>query len=86
MQQTIHEIKSLLASSINLGGVDVSRFGEKDPIFTKQGLGLDSLDAMELFLLLQKKYGISFDNIQQAREAFQTLGSLAEFVENNRTL
>ena len=85
MQSIISELKALLASGINLGGLDISRVGAEDPLFTKQGLGLDSIDAMELCLLLQKRYGISFENIQQGWNSFKNLTPLAEFVESNRT-
>ena len=85
MQQLISELKALLASGINLDGLDIGRLGEQDPLFTKQGLGLDSIDAMELCLLLQKRYGIALENIQQGWGAFKNLTTLAEFVENNRT-
>ena len=85
MQQLISELKALLASGINLDGLDIGRLGEQDPLFTKQGLGLDSIDAMELCLLLQKRYGIALENIQQGWDAFKNLTTLAEFVENNRT-
>ena len=85
MQQIISELKSLLASGINLGGLDIGRVRADEPLFSKQGLGLDSIDAMELCLLLQKRFGIALETIQHGREAFNTLTTLAEFVENNRT-
>lgn len=84
MQQTIDELKEMIGSGIDLGGVDLSRCGEDTPLFTEQGLGLDSLDAVELIILLQKRYGIAFENMHQAREMFQTLGALAQYVEMYR--
>ena len=84
MQKTIDEIKEMIATGIDLGGVDLSKFGAKDPIFGEQGLGLDSLDAVELIMLLQKKYGITIENMQQGRAIFKDLGTLAEYVDKNR--
>lgn len=84
MQQTVDEIKEMIASGIDLGGADLSQFGAQDAIFGEQGLGLDSLDAVELIMLLQKKYGITIENMQQGREIFKNLGTLAEYVEKNR--
>lgn len=84
MQKTIDEIKEMIATGIDLGGADLSKFGASDSIFGEQGLGLDSLDAVELIMLLQKKYGITIENMQQGRAIFKDLGTLAEYVEKNR--
>ena len=83
-QQTIDEIKTLIAENIDLGGNDVSGCGAEDAIFGNTGLCLDSLDAVELIMLLQKKYGILIENMQQGREVFKTLGTLADYIEQNR--
>lgn len=84
MQQMIDEIKQLISANIDLGGADLSKFGAGDAIFGEQGLGLDSLDAVELIMLLQKKYGITIENMQQGREIFKDLGTLAAYIEKNR--
>lgn len=83
-QQTIDEIKTLISQNIDLGGNDISVFGADDAIFGNTGLCLDSLDAVELIMLLQKKYGILIENMQQGREVLKTLGTLADYVEKNR--
>ncbi len=85
MQQTIDELKEMIASTIDLGGIDWSRCGADTPLFTEQGLGLDSLDAVELIIQLQKRYGITFENMHQSREMFHTLGALAEYIQTHRT-
>lgn len=84
MQETIDEIKQLISSGIDLGGADLSKFGATDAIFGDQGLGLDSLDAVELIMLIQKKYGITIENMQQGREIFKDLGTLAAYIDKNR--
>lgn len=84
MQETIEEIKQLISSGIDLGGADLSKFGASDAIFGEQGLGLDSLDAVELIMLIQKKYGITIENMQQGREIFKDLGTLAAYIDKNR--
>lgn len=83
-QQTIDEIKTLITENIDLGGNDISGFGAEDAIFGNTGLCLDSLDAVELIMLLQKKYGITIENMQQGREVFKNLGTLADYIEKNR--
>ncbi len=84
MQDIINEIKQLIAANIDLGGMDLSKFGPEDAIFGETGLGLDSLDAVELIMLLQKKYGITIQNMQEGREIFKNLGTLAQYIEKNR--
>ena len=82
--QTIEELKQLISAKIDLGGADLSVFHAASPIFGEKGLGLDSLDAVELIMLLQKKYGITIENMQQGREIFKDLGTLAAYVDANR--
>ena len=85
MEKTINELKALIASSIDLGGMDWNRCSNQTPLFGKSGLGLDSIDAMELLLLLKKKYGISFENMRQGREMFRNLDALAQYIDTHRT-
>lgn len=82
MRKMIDEIKEMIVSELDLGGADLSNFGESDPIFGEQGL--DSIEAMELIILLKKKYGITVENMQQGRTIFKDFGTLAEYVEKNR--
>lgn len=82
MRKMIDEIKEMIASGLDLGGADLSNFGESDPLFGEQGL--DSIEAMELIMLLKKKYGITVENMQQGRTIFKDFGTLAEYVEKNR--
>ena len=83
-QEIIEEIKQLISQNIDLGGNDISAFGADDAIFGDNGMCLDSLDAVELIVLIQKKYGILIENMQQGREVFKTLGTLADYIEKNR--
>lgn len=83
-QQLLEEVKTLISQNIDLGGNDISACGADEPIFGDTGLCLDSLDAVELIMVLQKKYGIVIENMQQGREVFKTLGTLTEYIEKNR--
>ena len=82
--QTMEEIKQLISANMEMAGADLAQFGADTPIFGEQGFGLDSLEAVELFMLLQKKYGITIENMQQGRTIFKDFGTLAEYVEKNR--
>ena len=81
--QTMEEIKQLISANMEMAGADLAQFGADTPIFGEQGFGLDSLEAVELFMLLQKKYGI-IENRQQGRAVFKDLGTLAAYVDQHR--
>ena len=82
--QTMEEIKQLISANIEMAGADLAQFGADTPIFGEQGFGLDSLEEVELFMLLQKKYGITIENMQQGRAVFKELGTLAAYVDQHR--
>jgi acyl carrier protein len=77
------EIKSLIISSLGLEDVSIEDISSEAPLFG-EGLGLDSIDALELGIALSKKYGITLDpNAEDIRENFSSVKSLAEYVANN---
>ena len=84
-QPVIEELKQLIARHISPNGVDVSKLGPEDALFSEEGFFLDSIDAVELIALLQDNYGVSIENVRNSRAVFNTLGSLAEYIEKNRT-
>lgn len=53
------------------------------PLFG-DGLGLDSIDALELTVLLDKEYGIKIDNPKKGKDIFYSVAALAEFIEQHR--
>ncbi|MBS7348266.1 MAG: acyl carrier protein, partial [Muribaculaceae bacterium] len=53
------------------------------PLFG-DGLGLDSIDALELIVLLEREYGIKLTNPAQGREIFKSVSSIADYVSKNR--
>ena len=55
-----------------------------EPLFGDEGLGLDSLDAVELVVLIEKHFGVEFENIEADRAAFASLNTLAAFIEERQ--
>ncbi len=53
---------------------------DSDPIFG-EGLGLDSIDALELVVLIEEEFGVAVPDDEQAREIFSTIGTLGDFLE-----
>ena len=80
MQQLENDIKALIISSLALEDVTPDDIDSAAPLFV-DGLGLDSIDALELGLALQKRYGVSLSAESEAvRAHFASVRTLAQFV------
>jgi acyl carrier protein len=79
------ELAELIVSSLNLEGVQPTDIDPEAPLF-KTGLGLDSIDALELSLEISKRYGLQMrsDDENNVR-IFSSLRSLAQHIEQNKT-
>ncbi|MDO4937187.1 MAG: phosphopantetheine-binding protein [Sutterellaceae bacterium] len=79
-----NELKELIIASLNLEDVSPEDIDREAPLFN-DGLGLDSIDALELGLALKKKYGITLSaENEDNKKYFASLAALAEFVDANR--
>jgi acyl carrier protein len=84
MQALEQEIKTLIIESLNLEDMSTDDIDAAAPLFV-EGMGLDSIDALELGLALQKRYGISLSSdATETRSHFASVQSLAKFVASNR--
>ena len=84
MEELIKELKEQLIEALNLEDMSVEDI-DSDAALFGDGLGLDSIDALEIILILERKYGIKVENNAEARPIFKSVRSLAEFVAKNRT-
>ncbi|MFT3761473.1 MAG: phosphopantetheine-binding protein [Pseudoxanthomonas sp.] len=83
MQALEREIKELIISSLSLEDIVPDDIDSAAPLFV-EGLGLDSIDALELGLALQKRYGVSFAaDSDDARRHFASVDALVEYVAAN---
>jgi acyl carrier protein len=78
------ELKENLVDWLQLMDKTADDIKDDEPLF-KEGLGLDSLDAVEIVILMQRKYGIPQSEVENRRDIFATFASLADFVMTNRT-
>lgn len=78
-----NELKEMLVRELNLEDVDPAQLGDEAPLFG-EGLGLDSLDAVELVVLLQKHYGIEIKDMEEGRAALQSIRSLADYIRAHK--
>jgi len=79
-----HEIKELIISALSLEDISADDIDAAAPLFG-EGLGLDSIDALELGLALQKQYGVSLSaDSEETRRHFGSVRALAAFVATSR--
>lgn len=84
MDALVDQIKTLIIDHLNLEDVDPAGVDPQAPLFG-EGLGLDSVDALELVMLMETTYGAKIGSSEVGRQAFATLNSLANFVQEHRT-
>lgn len=84
MEELILELKKQIKEVLNLADVEIEDMDENAPLFG-EGLGLDSIDALELIVLLERNYGIKLANPAQGKEIFKSIASIADYVSKNRT-
>ena len=76
----VAQIKSLIVESLRLEGVDAASIADDQALFGG-GLGLDSVDALELVVALERRFDIKLDGSDLDRSVFASVASLAAFVE-----
>ena len=84
MQVSLPELKAKIIELFDLEDLTPERIEDDAPLFGP-GLGLDSIDALELVVLLERDYGIMIKDIEEGRPAFQSVRALADFIEARRS-
>ncbi|HUN14397.1 MULTISPECIES: phosphopantetheine-binding protein [unclassified Alistipes] len=84
MEELILELKNEIIESLNLEDVKPENIDPDAPLFG-DGLALDSIDALELIVLMEKKYGIKLGDPSVGREIFRSVRIMAEYIAANRT-
>ena len=77
------KLKQIVIEDLALEDVSIGDIEDDSPIFGESGLGLDSLDAVELVVIIQKHFGIQIKDMAKGREIFQSFNTLADFVQEN---
>jgi len=84
MENLIAKLKEEIIDVLNLEEVKPEDIDENAPLFG-DGLGLDSIDALELIVLMEKNYGIKLKDPAQGKEIFKSVKVLADYIAANRT-
>jgi acyl carrier protein len=83
MENLIQELKEEIIEVLNLEDVKPEDIDENAPLFG-DGLSLDSIDALELIVLMEKNYGIKLNDPNQGKEIFKSVKVMAEYIAANR--
>lgn len=83
MEQLIEQLKQQLIEALNLEDLTPADIDADAPLFG-EGLGLDSIDALEVVLILEKNYGIKLADPKAEKAHFYSVRTLAEFIEQRR--
>ncbi len=84
MEELILKLKKEIIEVLNLEEVKPEDIDNDAPLFG-DGLGLDSIDALELIVLIEKNYGIKLKDPAQGKEIFKSISVMADFISKNRT-
>ena len=84
MEELILDLKQRMIEALNLEEMTPDDIDTDAPLFGEDGLGLDSIDALELIVLMEKRYGIKLASPAEGKAIFKSVRSIAEFVNENR--
>lgn len=84
MDELIEKLKSEIIDTLNLDDIKPEEIKNDEPLFG-DGLGLDSIDALELIVLMEKNYGIKLKTTEESRKIFVSLNVMADYISKNRT-
>ena len=78
------ELKEKIIKTLNLEDINPEDVNDSDALFG-DGLGLDSIDALELIVMLDKDYGIKLSDPKEGKAIFQSIDTMASYITENRT-
>ena len=84
MEQLIETLKAQIIEALNFEEMTPADIDTDAPLFG-EGLGLDSIDALELIMLLDREYGIKLADPKAGKEIFRSVRTMAEYIQKNRT-
>lgn len=83
MENLIEKLKEQLIEALNLEEMKPEDIDPEAPLFGDEGLGLDSIDALEIILLLDKDYGIKLKNPAEGKKVFYSVKTMADYITAN---
>lgn len=84
MSNVKEELKAQIIEQLNLEDLTPADIQNNKPLFGDDGIGLDSIDALEFVVLLDSHYGIKIADPSEAKEIFTSIDTLSDYIEKNR--
>jgi acyl carrier protein len=82
-EELIFDIKKLIIARLKLEEISIDDIDSEAPLFG-EGLGLDSIDALELVIGLEKEYGVSIPDAEVGKKVFQSIRTIAQYIVDNQ--
>ena len=83
MEELIEKLKKEVIQQLNLEDISPEDIDAESPLFG-EGLGLDSIDALELIVLLEKNYGIKIEDPKDGKKIFYSIRTMAEYIMEHK--
>ncbi len=84
MSNLKEDLKKQIIEDLNLEEVSIEDIADDTLLFAEDGLALDSIDALELIVLLEKNYGMKLANPEEGKQVFSSVNSMVEYIEANK--
>ena len=84
MNELKQELKEKIIEQLNLEDIAVEEIADTDPLFG-EGMGLDSIDALELIVMLDKDYGIKLADPKEGKKIFASIDTMAAYIAEHRS-
>ena len=85
MEDLKRTLKQQIIDSLNLQGMTPDDIDDNAPLFG-EGLGLDSIDSLELMVLLERNYGIKIEDAREGRKILTSVQTMAEYIQQHRKI
>ena len=82
MQELMNKLKNQIIEELNLEDMEIDEIEDDAPLFG-EGLGLDSIDALSLIVILEKSYGLKIENPEDGKTIMYSVKTLAQFITDN---
>jgi acyl carrier protein len=82
MDKLMYKLKEQIIERLNLKDLKPENIGDDQPLFV-EGIGLDSIDALELIVLLQQEYNIKLSNAEDGPRVFHSIRTIADYITAN---